>query len=226
MRRVLRSWVAAGLAILVIAGGGLALWAFAESGSEEADLGTALVSAGILGILLVVFERSLAQRADRVERTISISAGAEPAVDEWRPDPQSQEVDGPTREKQTMSSAEFVAKLDCWQRDHKRVDAEQVRIRVFRSGDYFQFFVGVVPGIDFDLVRQQRRDITLTQFRRALAQLTIELARDAIREGLVPLPNPQSAFEVFPPAAEAMQIAPDQPDSDYEPGDEINSWIE
>src|SRR5690606_9319723 len=116
-----------------------------------------IVTAG-LGLMLLWAESALVARTDDVRRVTSMAATPPPAVDPQRPRVDAMHPDetaaidkssadaaaAPITEQQRLFTAEFAG----WMRDTTRVDASQVRLRVFEDGDYFQFFTGTVPNFD------------------------------------------------------------------------------
>lgn len=207
---------------------GVLLWALGEDGSKRADLGSALVSTGLFGILLIVFERALAGHTRQVERTVELAAAPEPSVD--RPSAQREETehDG-TRMAHTSESAgakrRYRVESDGWIRAGSRIDAEELRLRVFADDEYFQFFTGIVPGIDFRVAIHGPTNITLAQFRRAITDLTVELLRREVADGRAPLDDPTIAIELFPDTYEAARQARYVDDRDYQEDEEVASWV-
>jgi hypothetical protein len=123
-----------------------------------------------------------------------------------------------------MTSFSFAAVYAGWQRDTARIDADQVRLRVYRDGEYFQLFTGVAPGIDFRPAVHGLGPFTFTQFQRAFADVSAEAAKEAIAEGRAPLSDPQTAIELFPDSKEAARRAPRLPDDPYGEAQTVLEW--
>lgn len=218
--------VCSGLIGVALLAGGV-LWARADSQTKAVDLGAGLVSAGVFGVLLVLFERALSLQASRIERSVELGAAPSPALDTSPPLRGSQPPladEGSIDPGPVSLQAVFTVEREGWIRDSSRVDAEQVRLRVFADGQYFQFFVGIVAGIDFRPAIHGPTNITLGQFRRAFTDLTVEQIRYVIGTGGVPRSDPTEAIELFPDAAEAARRARHIEDRDYEEGEVVGRW--
>lgn len=209
----------------LVAGG--VLWARADSQTKAVDLGAGLVSAGVFGVLLVLLERALSLQASRIERTVELSAAPPPALD-TSPPPRGTEsppVDERSIDRERGSPPTiFSVEREGWIRDSSRIDADQVRLRVFADGKYFQFFIGVVAGIEFRVAIHGPTNITLAQFRRAFTELTVEQIRHVISMGDAPRSDPTEAIELFPDAAEAARRARHIQDRDYQEGEVVDRW--
>lgn len=220
--------VCSGLIAIALVAGGI-LWAKADSQTKGVDLGAGLVSAGVFGVLLVLFERALSQQASDIERTVKLGAAPEPPIDNPPPGrgiARSGVDETPSLGRPTSASRVFTVEREGWIRDSSRIDADQVRLRVFTNGEYFQFFVGVVAGTDFRPAIHGPANITFAQFRRAFTDATVEHIRRVIRTGDAPRPDPTQAIEVFPDAREAAQRARYIEDRDYEEGQVVAQWEE
>jgi hypothetical protein len=215
-----------GLIVVVIALGGT-LWVGADNQTKAVDLGAGLVSAGVFGVLLVLLERALAQQGERIERRVGLSAAPPPAVDasaatrssEGEQTPEAVVNGGPPDTRRL-----FTVEREGWIRDSSRIDAEQVRLRTFADGQYFQFFTGILSGTDFRLAIHGPSQITLAQFRRAFTDITVELVRHAVSIGKAPHSDPTVAIELFPDAAEAARRARHVEDHDYEDDEVVAQW--
>jgi hypothetical protein len=123
---------------------------------------------------------------------------------------------------------EFHAEYGGWQRDGSRVDAYQVRLRVFRDGQYFQFFTGVVPGITVHVLNEDQSDAAVAdRFRRACAHATIRTAKEQIAQGQVPLVDATNASEVLlaPEAIEASMRKTPKSSTPLVEGEELDRWL-
>ncbi len=90
----------------------------------------------------------------------------------------------------------YVVEIDTWMRDTSRVDAWQMRLRVWRDGTYYQFFTVVVPGIDLAAEVSNRDQEFQTRFWRWLGKLAVDPIRQACESGQAPLPDPNTAIEL------------------------------
>lgn len=204
-----------------------------RDGSKEADLGAAIVSTGLFGVLLIIFERALSAHTRQVERKVDLAAAPPPSVDRSRARPADTEDDGPedasrrapTRDEGRGVQRRYSVEREGWVRDGSRIDAEQLRLRSFKDGEYFQFFTGIVPGMDFRVAIRGPTNITLAQFRRAITDLTAELVRKEITNGRAPLEDPTIAIALFPDVREAARQARYVDDTDYQDNEVVTSWI-
>ncbi len=92
-------------------------------------------------------------------------------------------------------------------RDTSRVDALQVRLRVFRDGKYFQFVTVPVPAPELRGWIGADAEVTQGQLWAAVAQAACPLIEDAARRGEIPLANPTMAYEVYANVQTAVQKA-------------------
>jgi hypothetical protein len=210
----------------------LSLYAFASSGEKQADLGGALVSAAVIGVLVVYFERSFRRETTEIRRdttniqdAVDKSAAPQPAVDVEAPEPQAadreavvaDEAEGVTP---TSGPQKYTVQYLGWQFDSSRVDAQQARLRVLReNGTYFQFFTAIMSGIAIRTALGFASGITAAQFRRAVAVMGSEQARAAIRARRAPLDDPTIAIELFPKVDEVIRRSPLEEDREFDEGE-------
>jgi hypothetical protein len=90
----------------------------------------------------------------------------------------------------------YTIEIDTWIRDPSRIDAYELRLRVWRDGEYFQFFKVVVAGIDLATKVSNRDPDYQTRFWHWLAALALPDIERAILERRAPRPNPIDAIEV------------------------------
>jgi hypothetical protein len=202
---------------------GVAFYVTASNGTKQADFGTALMSAAVIGVLVVFFERSLRRETTQIRRdtshlqdAVEKSAAPPPEVDVPPPDvlpvDLSTGVERGVRETASGASLsarqQYKVQYDGWQRDSRRIDAYQARLRVLREdGIYFQFFSAVMSGIAIRTGLGTENGLTAATFRNAVADVGSELARQAISERRAPLDEPTVAIEVFPDPEQVMQRA-------------------
>jgi len=105
---------------------------------------------------------------------------------------------------------EYVIELDTWMRDQSRVDAWQVRLRVWRNGQYFQFFTVVVPGIDLATDVSNKDQDFQKRFWQWLAVDAVDAIKQAILANRAPLPNPDNAIELRGDVRKAVSQARSQ----------------
>jgi hypothetical protein len=207
----------AGLIILAFVVG-LMTYLRASDGTKQADAGAGLLATGVFGLLLLLFEQAISLQAREIRETVAVSAAPPPAMDESPP--------GIVRRPDRTQVNRYKVQYDGWQRDTSRVDASQVRLRLLNEDDsYFQFFTGIVPGIDTRLTLGSARNMSTAQFRRAVTGLAVELIREAIANGLTPLDDPTIAVEVFPNAEEAARHASQLEDREYGDGEIVAELV-
>lgn len=241
-----------GIALLVLVGAGL--WVEADSGTKQAELGGGLVSTGMFGLLLLLFEQVLSAQTREVDRKVSLAAAPEPSVDQSSeaarraaPD----DVDGMAPEPSTAHSSEadvpatpgatdteppqdgaspprhFRAKVREWMRDTSRIDADQLPVVVECDDRYFQFFTAIVPGAAFRrAIHGSGSDgITLAQLRRATADLAVGEIRQSIGTGQAPrADDPSKAIELFPNVEQAVRRSRNQRDEEHTEGEIVAEW--
>lgn len=213
----------------VIVGVGVWMWWIADSGTKGAELGAGLIATGVLGFLLLWVERALAARTDDIGRAVGRAAAPPPAVDErsdlpsMEPASSDQVTNEPHRPIPTGERPRrFTAELIKWGDDTSRIDAKVFALRVRADGEYFQFFTGIVAGLD---LRLTPTSITVNRLQRALIDQTASLARSVIERGGAPLENPDQAIEVHPDISEAARAALHAPDVAYEVGEQVAEWF-
>ncbi len=82
------------------------------------------------------------------------------------------------------------------QRDTSRVDAQQVRLRLFDGDDYLQFVTIPVPSPEMRRFVGEDANVTPGQLWWHIAKAAQPYLEDAIRTGLIPMEDPTMAFEV------------------------------
>jgi hypothetical protein len=118
----------------------------------------------------------------------------------------------------------YKVEFDGWKRDSSRVDASQARLRVYADGNYFQFFIATVAGIDA-VSAERSPGVTRAGFRRAITDLAVEIIKAAIVAGDAPrLDNRLAAIELFPRADEAVRRATQVGGLDYQEGDVVTQF--
>lgn len=220
--------VVLGLSLLGITVG-LLMWAQADSGTKAVDLGSGLVATGFFGLLFIGLERALGARVTESTEAVGglLPKGAD-THDDGAPEdsgdaPRPTAVAPPLEQFPHEYHAEFVG----WQVDHSRVDASQVRVRIYRDEEYFQFFTGVVPGIVVEILGRGGPDGISPRLQRACARVVVRAAKERIVDGSVPLADPSNASEVLL-SHDAIEVAMRRGGLKDEPmveGDELERWV-
>lgn len=194
----------------------LVIWVPAKQGSKAAELGSSLLSGVVVGIALLLAEQVFSRSADerRLEADANaanrMTANAEPVRDVQAPSSDAQAVRGPSQPSTTGTLHRYSVEYEGSMRDASRIDAQQLRLRVFRDGHYFQFITVPVPGPSLRGSLGLMRNTTLGQLWRAIAMAAGPRIEEAGRRGDIPLPDPTTAFEVYPDIEEAAKTAPKQ----------------
>ena len=216
-RRGPRLWPSLlGLVLVGAVVGGIVLFATSTNGSKQAGLGTTLIGSGGIGGVLFFLGQALQQRVaaetQHVEQRVKSAAQlastppGQPVVDEEAP--RVHEVFAADElhvaDEEQLATAAFSApkrfnvEYDGWQRDTRRIDANQARFRVrLEDGTYFQFFAAIMSGIDINTALGSQHHLSRPQFRRAVLDVATELAQDAIEAGRVPLEENASRLTCF-----------------------------
>jgi hypothetical protein len=92
-------------------------------------------------------------------------------------------------------------------RDTSRLDAVQVRLRVFRGDDYFQFVTVPVPAPELRGSIGADAKVTPGQLWNAIATESRPQLEDAVRRREIPLDPPTTAFELLVDVGNAVRKA-------------------
>jgi hypothetical protein len=202
----MRRAVAVG-AIVALTGIGFALWFNAEDGEKQADLGSAMLGGAVVGAALLLAEKQferLTRRQEDVRALATVeTAPEEPTPTIIRPEsiPSGEQVGTPT----VLVDAEYAVTYEGNFSDFGRRDARQVRLRVSRDSEYFQFVTAIAPGPS--LILLGALDQEAGGFWLAFSRNACDLIKDAIRRGEIPLSNRTQAYEVFPDVETALKKA-------------------
>ena len=205
---------------VVTFGVGCWLWISGKSGSKRAQLGTNLLSAVGVGIVGLAIQQVFASGADRrqEEAAAGLVTGGTPPQD---PEAQSATVFPETVRTETQVGRAMIVtaamrsyelRYDKTLRDTSRVDALQMRTRVFTHQDheYFQFVTAVIPAPELrGFVPSEQ--LPRGRLEKALALAMLEPIKDAIHRGVIPLNDPTQAFEVYPDIDAAVRRARAEP---------------
>ncbi len=211
VRRALRSFLAkhlgrvvVGLLLLVVLGVSLALWIPSRAGSKHADLGSALLSGVVVGVVVLLVEVSFTRDANRRDVDRSLATTGPPATDDGLPT----EASVPAAAEPIAAEAvvrprvegagRFRVEYEGTIRDTSRIDANEVRLRVFSGDDdYFQFVTVIVPGPELRAALGVEPHTTVGQLWRSIATEACRKIEDAIRTREIPKDDPQNAFEII-----------------------------
>jgi hypothetical protein len=178
---------------------GLVLWGTSSDGTKQENLGAALISGVIVGVALYlaaqVFTKGEEQRQSEELRATALMtpAPAEPA----------QDLNAPTTEPFLSHSAatDYTVEYEGSIRDTSRIDAQQIRLRVFKDGEYFQFVTVPVPGPTFRGRFGLMGGLEVGQVWWSVGQAAGPFIESAVDRGDLPLDSPIDAFEVLLPDA-------------------------
>ena len=129
-----------------------------------------------------------------------------------------------TAEMTSGSSRQFSVEFAGWERDGNRIDAKQVRLRVFCDGEYFQFFTGVVPGPALHAATRGER-MGLDQYKRGCVNATVLEIQRLVAEGFEPLDEPHNAVEILVDSDAAERLTRLEPDEPIEEGTVVDTWV-
>jgi hypothetical protein len=172
----------------------LTLWVASDKGSKEAELGSSLLSGVVVGLALLLAERLFTRAAIQRDINSALLASTTPEPAKDTPQPQVATPLPPLGDTQLHAYDVTYAGS---QRDTSRLDAQQVRLRVLRDGEYFQFVAVPVPGPKFRAVIGMLPNVSIGQFWRAVAEEAGRYIEDATRRGEIPLPDPIQAYEIL-----------------------------
>jgi hypothetical protein len=203
-------WIAA-LLVFVVFATGLGLWVQAKSGSKAAELGTSLLSGLVVGLVvggaLYVAQAAMSRDADRRQDQMAMSASTEPIPS---PDvlPAGLTPLQPSEESEEPPvHGHFRVTYEGTVRDTSRLDALQVRLRVFADDTYFQFVTVPVPAPELRGYVGADANVTQGQIWGAIARIACPLIEDAVRRGEIPLADRTHGFEVYIDVGKAIHMA-------------------
>jgi hypothetical protein len=193
----------------------VALWAKATNGSKQAEMSATLIGGVVVGLILLAVEWLFTSEAEKREtakaasfvgeggETIDTRVDPMAAVPTEVPPVATHEADAPEMETVHFYRVEY----DNTIRDTSRVDALQLRLRVYRDDDYFQFFTVTVPAPELRGFIGPDANVRRGQLWFAIAQAAGPHVEDAVRRGEVPLEDPRRGYEVFPDIERAVHRA-------------------
>lgn len=221
MKRVVRWWarhrlyVSAGLVLIVLAGGSVAIWLTASDGSKQAELGSSLLSGVVVGFAVLGIGRMLDLAIERGASEVALLRGS----DSTQAEEEAQSVDltafaevanvdvaaGDVKgalDRDSGRARAFYVVYEGSQRDVSRLDAQQIRLRIFESvadvesGLYFQFVTIPVPSPELRRLVGSDPNVTEGRLWWHISRSIEPQLRDAIRRGDIPTSQPSIAFEV------------------------------
>jgi hypothetical protein len=181
------------VAVPVIAG--LTLWIPSSDGTKQESLGSALISGVVVGLALYVVARVFASGAEERQSEELGAAALRSTFDGGTP--QDNELVHAARAPEPGYSVEYEGSI----RDTTRIDAQQVRLRVFRGSEYFQFVTVPVPGPSFRRQVGLESGLEVNQVWWAVGHAAGPFIESAIARGDIPLDTPSNAYEVLLPDA-------------------------
>ncbi len=199
------------MGLLALSGVSTAVWVTASKGTKEADLGSSLFSGLVVGVALLVVGKMFDATARRGQ-----SDAAMQQLPDSRPDREpadttvvvpltahiSARADVPTVEVTRTDERKFDLVYESAQRDTSRLDAQQIRLRLFEilaeaeQPLYTQFVTIPVPSPE--LRRFVGADPDVTE-GRLWWHISLSIKRpliNAIQRGEIPTATPSFAYEV------------------------------
>jgi hypothetical protein len=204
--------IVAALTILVAIS--VPVWANASNGSKEADLGSSLLSGVVIGFVLLIVGRmlDLASRRNRdvaddsaalgasanVEptRDLTVLAGTANAKAEARAATAKAGVQITGQATATVTYPPYRVVYDDYQTDTSRVDAGQIRLRVFRGDEYFQFVTIPIPRPELRRSVGGDSDVTMGRIWWHIAESIRPQLIEAIQTGAIPKADRTIAYEI------------------------------
>lgn len=204
--------------ILVGVGASLAIWVPASNGSKEAALGSSLFSGVVVGVAVLLvgqIYQSVQDRNRNAEALRRTDAIVPPAEDEL-PESDRQGVTvtpgtatvtvttEPPRTvvEQPRSPRRFTVVYEGSQPDTSRLDAVQIRLRLFEAVDdagrdaYTQFVTIPVPRPELRNLVGSDPNVTQGRLWWHIAHSIEPQLQDAIRRGEIPTATPSFAYEI------------------------------
>jgi hypothetical protein len=193
----------------------VALWLVAHfpNNSKEEQVGTALLSGVVVGAVLLIVERSFTTAADRRQTDRAMETIAAPVQrDEGAPPAPVKDEENALQEAlaggekverpyllyevDTRETRSYRVVFEDTQRDTSRVDAIQIRLRVFVGDGYFQFVTIPVPTPELRRLVSSDRSVTRERLWWHIAKAAESQLTEAIGSKAIPLSDPTFAFEV------------------------------
>lgn len=182
--------------------------------------------------MLLFAEQAISRQAADVRAAVSLAASPPPGVDVAAPSHRDEEVRQASSERPKAEELtprhRYRAELEGWIQDPARVDALQLRLRVFRDEEYFQFFTITVPGPTFrvSIHSADASGITFPQVQRAIAANALEEIRRRISSGEAPLANPTHAIDLLADVAYAIREARGHSAAPFAEGETVAEWTQ
>jgi hypothetical protein len=206
-----RRTIAVAVGMVVVFGVALFLWITGSNGSKRADLGSSLASGLVVGVVLLYAQASLNRTNQQGQASTAMGAnpaGGEPDEDspavEVHPEAAKVEVlvgevriDAVSGMEGSPVATHLVQVVYLgWQRDTSRVDAAQVRLRLIKGGDYFQFVSVIMPSPELRRWVADDPQVTRERIWWHVADAAKPAITSAILSREIPKPSPTMAYEV------------------------------
>jgi hypothetical protein len=221
-----------GVAFVAATGGSAVIWVTASDGTKQADLGSSLLGGLVVGFILLLVGRQIneTRREGQSNEALHQLPDSPPAEDPAVVSPVIVPLSGSahfsfqaTATGQVVAGRTFQVVYESAQRDTSRLDAQQIRLRLFEvvvdqtEPLYFQFVTIPVPSPD--LRRYVGADPNVTEGRLWWHISTAIQPRlvDAVQRGDIPTATPSFAYEVANyDLRAAVQQARHDPDPEHE----------
>ncbi|MGP8064517.1 MAG: hypothetical protein ACLP5O_18475 [Acidimicrobiales bacterium] len=187
----------------------LALWLPASNGSKQADLGSSILSGVVVGAVLFFVGKAFNAVTVQGQTDAAMHAGPNPspAQDDFAGAPEevvvhvgSAEAEGhaqaPSISTIVTPPRRFRVEYEDWQRDTSRVDALQIRLRLFEGDRYFQFITIPIPAPELRRLIGADPDVTQGRVWWHVAMSVKPQLVDAIQRGEIPKEHFKFAYEV------------------------------
>src|ERR1017187_2187219 len=197
--------------LLALAGGSTAIWATASNGSKEADLGSSLFSGLVIGVALLIVGKMFDQTAKQGQSDVAMQQLPDSKPDEDSAEaivvkPPAAHGSGqagvPTVEVTRTDERTFELVYESAQRDTSRLDAQQIRLRLFevvpetQQRLYTQFVTIPVPSPELRRLVGADPNVTEGRLWWHIALSIRPRLINAIQRGEVPTATPSFAYEV------------------------------
>jgi hypothetical protein len=186
----------------------LALWLPSTNGSKQADLASALLSGVVVGVVLVFVGKSFNAASEQAQSNAALQTSSEPTPvrdsvavlpDATTLPPNARVTNGSSGGGTSASSPvsrTFRVEYEEFARDPSRVNALQLKLRVYEGDQYFQFVTIPVPYPEVSKATTSIPGAPLSQvFWQVTRSIEPQLI-DAVNTGQIPKSDPTTPFEV------------------------------
>jgi hypothetical protein len=204
-----KSGVAIGGGFIAASGTSAAIWSTATDGTKQADLGSSLLGGLVVGFILLLVGRQFNETARQGQANEAMQK-----LPDTEPEADSGDVAAPPRTSNVeVAPSDAVGEIEDGQRtfqvvyegtqrDTSRLDAQQIRLRLFEvvlDGDkllYTQFVTVPVPSPELRQFVGADSKITEGQLWWHVATAIEPRLTNAIQRGEIPTATPSFAYEV------------------------------